>query len=481
MLGPERTVLLEPLAETEGRPAMFLRDAFGGEVPLSCPYPPLELATAAALLRADRSPFELLCANVLRWRHRKVVQHLTENPAARVVVPSAWGSLPDDLRLMRMIRRALPTAELVLSGPNVTADPELALGEGAVDIVIRGEPEEAVALLGAGVARADVPNIAYMDGGQRMDSERRLPPGYGGWPIPARDLLDLDRYYIPFSRHSKCTTLATSRGCDHTCTFCPSQIWHQRTIRFRDTDRINEEIEELVHRYGMRELVFRDDTFTASREHTEAVCRAIRRTGKPVSWRCFATVDTVDPELLALMAGSGCAQICYGFESGDDEILAKTGKGTTTQQGHDAARWTHDAGIEVAGTFVVGLEGDTRASVERSITFAMQNRLDYVQVNAAAPLPGTGLGKRASRRGSTADPSRFRWHGGRTSDTRELSSVDVVREVRGFYRRYYFRPAYIGGRLRSGRGVRALFGHARLAWRMALYLIEPVDGGKQEA
>ncbi len=474
LLDTARTTLLEPSAEISGRRVMFLRDVFGGEVPLSCPYPPLELMTAAALLRAQDAPVELMCANVKGWGHAEIARRLSKSPPARLLVPSAWGSLDDDLSLMRRLRRAVPNTMLMMSGPNVTAEPQLALSEGLVDVVIQGEPEEAISMLAAGHSLEETPNLAWWTDGAVQRSLRRLPPDYPNYPLPARDLVNLADYTPPFCRRLPATTMAASRGCAHPCTFCPSQIWHQRVVRARNLDLVMEELDELTGRYGAREIVFRDDTFTHDRSRVVAICHQMLRRGYDLTWRCFATVDSVDPDLLALMAAAGCVQICYGFESGDDAILAKTGKRTTVEQGRLAAHWTHLAGIEVAGTFIVGLEGDSASTVQRSIDFAMDNRLDYVQINAAAPLPGTGFAKRYRRRGLDGSPRRFRWFGGNTSETRDLSTKQVGAEVRRFYRQFYLRPSYVAGRLRSKRGLHALWRHAVLGSRMALYLTEPL-------
>ena len=77
----QRVTLIEPLALINGREAIFLRDNFGGEVPLSCPYPPLELLYTAALLREASIPVELIAANVLGMHHDAVVARLRPNAA----------------------------------------------------------------------------------------------------------------------------------------------------------------------------------------------------------------------------------------------------------------------------------------------------------------------------------------------------------------------------------------------------------------
>lgn len=468
-----RVVLIDPLAVIGGRKAIFLRDNFGGEVPLSCAYPPLELAFTAAVLRRCGIGVELIAANVRGLHHAQVVQHLLCRPPQLILIPSAWGSLLDDYRLLGMLRTALPDTRLVLCGPNVTAEPEKTLTQSAVDFVILGEPEEATLLLAQGTAPRDVPNLAFLDQGRVHTTARRPPPGWSSYPLPARDLLDLSLYTVPFSRRLPATTIGTTRGCAHTCTFCPTQIWNKREVRTRPVDLVLEEIDELVGRYGMRELSFRDDTFTGDKERVHAICEGLQARGHDLTWRCFATVSTVDEEMLKQMSSAGCMQVCYGFESGDQAVLRRTGKGTTVEQGRQAVAWSRAAGLEISGTFIVGLEGDNSETIDRSIAFAIDNDLDYVQVNVAVPMPTTGFGKRQKRKGLESRPELFRWSGAPTGQTQSLAAEDLPLQARRFYKAFYLRPGYVGSRLTSRRGLASLWSHAKLGLSMGRYLAEP--------
>ncbi|MFT5430462.1 MAG: anaerobic magnesium-protoporphyrin IX monomethyl ester cyclase [Myxococcota bacterium] len=468
-----RVVLVDPLAVIDGRKALFLRDNFGGEVPLSCPYPPLELAFTASVLRDAGVPVELIAANVLGIHHDALAKRLAADPPQMVVVPSAWGSLLDDFRLLSILRAALPDTRLVIYGPNITADPGRVLRDSVADLVILGEPEESALRLGEGWALGDVPNIAYLENDKIIITDRRPPPDWASYPLPARDLLDLSLYTIPFSRRLPSTTIATVRGCIKNCTFCPTQIWNTREVRARPVELVLEEIDELVGRYGMKEIVFRDDTFTWDRQRVIDICMGMIARGYDLTWRVFATVDTVDTDLLNLMATAGCVQICYGFESGDDQVLRKTGKGTTVAQGHDAVRATKAAGIEISGTFIVGLEGDTPETIQKSIDFAKHSDLDYVQVNVAVPMPTTGFGKRHKRQGLESNPDAFRWSGAETGETKDVAADALPNHARRFYREFYLRPQYIARRLVSRRGLKSLMSHASLGAKMALYTAEP--------
>ena len=458
--------LIDPLAVIDGRKAFFLRDVFGGEVPLSCPYPPLEMAFTAAVLREAGIPVEIVAANVLDLTHDKVIAKLAARPPALVAFPSAWGSLEDDYLLLRMLRAALPDTRLAIFGPNVTAEPEPTLKKSAVDFVILGEPEEAILLLAQGKDPASIPNLAWLEDDEVQQTERVFPEGWASYPLPARDLLPLDLYTIPFARRLPCTTMATTRGCPSACTFCPTHIWNKRTVRPRPLHLVMQEIDEIVQRYGFKEVVIRDDTFTWNRERVIEFCDLLRARNHDLTWRCFATVNTVDRDLLFAMAGAGCTQVCYGFESGDPELLSRSGKQTTVEQGREAARWSHEAGLEISGTFLVGMDGETRETVNRSIAFAKEAKLDYLQVNVATPLPGTSFGRRQDKKGRNSDPRSFRWFGAATGETEGLGPDELIRESRRFYREFYLRPSYVVGRLRSRRGLHSLASHARLGLRM---------------
>lgn len=447
-----RVALLDPLAEIDGRPVMFLRDHFGSDAPFYvCPYPPLDLASTAAVLRRGGVEVELLAANVLGWRHERVAAHLRASPPDLALVPSAWRSLAEDRRLLGLLRAAVPRTRLIVSGPNATAEPELFLADGAADFVILGEPEEAMLGLAQGDAPSSIPNLAYRESGAVARTPRRLPAGYPDYPPPARDLLDLGRYWIPFSKRLPCTTMETARGCSHACGFCPTHLWNLKEVRARPVETVLREIDELVTRWGMREICIRDDTFTWDRARVLEICAGLAARGHDLTWRCFATVSTVDEELLGAMARAGCVQVCYGFESGDDRVLKRTGKGTTVAQGRDAARWTKAAGMEVSGTFLVGFEGETAETVDASIAFAIDNDLDFVQANPVLPLPGTPFGRR-DRAGA-------------------LPAREIARHVRRFHREFYVRPRYLADRLLSGRGLLGLARQARLGLRIAAFAL----------
>jgi radical SAM superfamily enzyme YgiQ (UPF0313 family) len=204
---------------------------------------------------------------------------------------------------------------------------------------------------------------------------------------------------------------------------------------------------ESCARAGYRDLAIKDLTFTLSRRRVEEVCEHILERGYRFGWRCMSTVDRVDAPLLALMKRAGCYQICYGFESGDDRVLARTGKGTTVAQGREAARLTTAAGIEVAGTFILGLAGDTPETMAETVRFALEEPVALAQFAPCVPAPGTPLARAIGLADDAPDPAGdlFRApHNGAGIPPGELAA-----RVRRANLRFYARPRVLAGRLRS--------------------------------
>ncbi|MFO7696995.1 MAG: radical SAM protein, partial [Anaerolineae bacterium] len=131
------------------------------------------------------------------------------------------------------------------------------------------------------------------------------------------------------------------------------------------------------------------DLFTLNREHVMGICQGIIDRGLKLRWTCNSRVDFVDPEMLDLMRRSGCWMISWGIESGDPDMLRRMHKGITLEGIERALRWSHDAKIRNWGYFIIGLPGETEASIRRTIDLSKALPLDLALFHIAAPHPGT--------------------------------------------------------------------------------------------
>ena len=69
----------------------------------------------------------------------------------------------------------------------------------------------------------------------------------------------------------------------------------------RSAARVMEEIRLLHNEYGIKEISFYDDTFTASKTMVMHLCEMLLREDMGITWSCFARVDFIDQEMLFMM------------------------------------------------------------------------------------------------------------------------------------------------------------------------------------
>jgi len=206
-------------------------------------------------------------------------------------------------------------------------------------------------------------------------------------PLPLYDRLPLEKYLMPLIKGPFCFVV-TSRGCPAGCTYCIKHVSYGPTMRLRSPAKLMEEIETLG-RLGVHNIHMYADLFTVNRDQVVGLCRAILDRGLKIRWTCNSRVDFVDPEMLQLMAKSGCWYIAWGLESGNKEILAHARKGVDPDRARQSLRWSRAAGIKNWGYFIIGLPGETEETIKQTVAFAKSLPLDIALFHIAAPYPGT--------------------------------------------------------------------------------------------
>jgi len=206
-------------------------------------------------------------------------------------------------------------------------------------------------------------------------------------PMPLHHLLPLDKQRMPMIR-GPFTFIVTSRGCPAGCKFCIKHVSYQTGVRLRSPQLILEELKLLVG-LGVHHVHMYADLFTVKRDQVVELCRLIIESGLRVRWTCNSRVDYVDEEMLRLMGRAGCWYISWGIESANEEILKRARKGYRKEQAARALGWAKAAGIHNWGYFIIGLPGETEATIQQTIAYAKSLPLDICLFHIAAPYPGT--------------------------------------------------------------------------------------------
>jgi radical SAM superfamily enzyme YgiQ (UPF0313 family) len=138
----------------------------------------------------------------------------------------------------------------------------------------------------------------------------------------------------------------------------------------------------------VKEGFFDDDTFNIQDTHTIELCEKLKPPG--LTWSCNSRVTT-DYDTLKVMKEAGCRLLIVGFESGDPQILKNIKKGATVERARSFVKDCRDLGLVIHGDFILGLPGETKASICNTIKFAKQLDCETNQVSIAHAFPGTEL------------------------------------------------------------------------------------------
>jgi radical SAM superfamily enzyme YgiQ (UPF0313 family) len=251
-----------------------------------------------------------------------------------------------------------------------------------------------------------------------------------GLPRPRRELLRTDRYLT-------INVVQTARGCPHACTFCTVSSVSGRGYRFRPVAEVVEEVRGLGGWVG-----FVDDNIVGNRRRAKELFEALI----PLKLRWISQGDlsmAKDPELLDLAKRSGCQAMFIGLESVSPENLRATNKSSNLNcDMGEAIGKIHQAGIEIIGSFVLGLDGDDTGVFARTADFARRHKLVAAQFSALTPFPGTAIHRELEAQGRIEDRD---WSHYTMSNVvfrpSQMTALQLRAGQEDTYRRFYSLPS----------------------------------------
>lgn len=186
------------------------------------------------------------------------------------------------------------------------------------------------------------------------------------------------------------------RGCRYNCDFCSIKTFYGDYLAQRPIEDIVKEISTLKHKH----LFIVDDNIFSYKEKAKELFKAL--IPLKVKWSSQVSIDiTQDPELMSLMAKSGCISVVIGFESLDMQSLKAMRKGWNLANGpyQKAVNIMRDHGIMIYGTFVHGYDTDNLDSFKRNLEFAIESKFFLANFNPLTPTPGASLYERLKKEG----------------------------------------------------------------------------------
>ncbi|HKS89304.1 MAG TPA: hopanoid biosynthesis associated radical SAM protein HpnJ [Stellaceae bacterium] len=371
------------------------------------------------------------------------------------VLHTSTPSFASDIRVAEALKDANPRLKIGFVGAKVAVEPELSLAASrGVDFVAREEFDFTIKEVAEGRAFADIDGLSWRDGGGALIHNRpravleemdRLP---FVTEVYKRDLR-VEDYFIGYLKHPY-LSLYTGRGCRSKCSFC---LWPQTVgghrYRVRSVAHVIEEI-RLANSWfpQVKEFFFDDDTFTDDRPRAEAIAKELGKLG--VTWSCNAKAN-VPRATLEVLRDNGLRLLLVGYETGNQQILNNIKKGMRIDIARRFTKDCHELGITIHGTFILGLPGESKETIEETIRFAAEINPHTIQVSLAAPYPGTELYRQAVAEGwlDIAHAELIDDNGVQIAPLHypHLSHTEIFQSLETFYKRFYFRRGKIAALL----------------------------------
>jgi radical SAM superfamily enzyme YgiQ (UPF0313 family) len=402
-------------------------------------------------LEKDGSRVRGIDAAATGYSREQLLVEIGTNPPDVVLWSTGTPSIDDDLALASEIKKVSPYTKTAVFGTHVTALDQACMDATPdLDVIIRNEPEataaEWIESLEKGSPQEKVVGLTFRAGSRVVrNPDRPFVADLDELPDPAWHLFDLDAYRLPL-RGTRFLMVTPHRGCPYPCSYCTAQTFYGSKLRRRSVARVVAEIEHNIEQLGVREFFFWSDTFTIDKRYVMALAKALEPLG--ISWASNSRVDTIDEEMAGAMRRAGCWMISFGIESGDQSVLDMVGKGAKVEEANDAVRISKQAGLKVAGHFVLGIPGETRESLDKTLALARKLPLDFVQFYCAVPFPGSRLYETARDKGwlLESDFSRFRQDEA-IMTLPALTPQEVMAYRQKAYREFYLKPRIAFGAL----------------------------------
>lgn len=430
-------------------------------------YYPMWLCYAAGLLEDRGFEVKVLDAPAKKMDIRNVLAEAENFSPSLTVVDTSTPSIYSDVDVAVRVKQ-ITGSFIVLVGTHPSALPDETLKiHTLIDAVVRREYEYTILELAALLKDEkqtkneleSVKGISFrLHGDISHNDDRELSPDLDSLPFVSsvyRRHLDYNDYFYAHSQYP-IVTLITGRGCPHKCVYCLyPQTFNGHRLRYRSIKNVVDEIEYCLKVFpDLKEIMFEDDTLTVNKKRAMEFAREIIKRGLRFEWSANSRAD-IDLETMQLLKKAGARLFCVGIESGDQKVLDTMKKGITVSRIRQFFKDAKKAGILIHGCFLVGNPDETRATLEKTLQFALELNPDTAQFFPIMIYPGTEAYKWAQKNHYLTTEDFRKWlspeglHNCVLSRP-GLSNDDLVEFCDKARKKFYTRPSYIAKKLLQG-------------------------------
>lgn len=367
--------------------------------------PPMGVLYIGAALEEAGYKASIIDANVERIPFQEIVERIKDIKPDLIGISTPFSALHNSTLELAPLLKENFDIPIVIGGNHATAMADYFAEKPHIDFVVRGEGETGIINLlrtletpGADLSAAE--GLTFQQNGELVRTPTPDLIDLEKAPNPAYHLLDMDKYHE--------YNIMFSRGCPYECTFCAVSVAFTRKVRNRAVESVAGELTALVERYGEKDTVFYDDTFTLNLKYINRLLDAVIEADTGLTWRCSTRVNVIKPDLLDKMKRAGCTLIKYGIESGSDIILKNIKKDMKKETIKEAIDLTKQAGMPHSAFFMVGNLEESWDTLYDSYRLIKEFKPESGSFSITVPLPGTELAEEVINKGIT-DLEKLDW------------------------------------------------------------------------
>lgn len=361
------------------------------------------IASLATYLRKNGYQADLLEVHRLDlpWIEREVRRYGPDILAAT----ANSHQFPYVARILKDIKNQLPQISTILGGVHVTINPDIIRRLEGVDAVCRGEGEGPLLEYVQAIERTKDPEgIENLSFPQKSDGSLHPCTYYvkdlTSLPIPDRNIFMAYREATTGAPIQTTVRFLFCRGCPFNCSYCCNKSIKESFpdtrayVRWPSVERAIEEIDSVSEQYRFDRFVIDDDIFTLNKRWAVDFCSKYPdRLRKIKTFEVNVRIGTVDEDLMRALKGAGCNLIKIGLESGDEGIRREVlNRKISDEMVFETAALAKKIGIRFHTFNMVGIPGETRRSVFKTMSINRRLRPERVQVTVFYPYRNTALG-----------------------------------------------------------------------------------------
>jgi radical SAM superfamily enzyme YgiQ (UPF0313 family) len=366
--------------------------------------------------------------------------------------------------IIKKLKAKTPETKTILTGIHPSALPGRTLREEKTDFIGRGESFYTILellktlKLGKKTENYNIQGLWYLKDNKVVSNGwGRLVQDLDEFPIPAWELLQMDKYrahnwhcFGHINERTPYAAIYTSFGCPYNCTYCNIRALYDNKpgIRFRNAEKIVEEIDLLVNKYKVKNIKFCDELFAIDSDRVNQLCDLLAQRDYNLNIWAYARINTIDERILRKMKRAGINWLGYGIESGSQKIRTGVSKAQFKQDEiKKIVTMTKDAGIYVGGNYIFGLPDDNLETMQETLDLAKELNCEMANFYTAMAYPGSQLYEEALKKGVKLPKS---WLGYAQLNeetlplpTKYLSSSEILCFRDKAFQEYYANPKYL--------------------------------------